>query len=111
MAVSDLALLKPLPDAVLKSVTALVGCVAGAVLVEDTRAMTKAAGPTNLLLTPKRNYVASMEDWKDPWYGGIVKLLPRGAKLSDYVTSLNVEAATPRKATRRACKPPGRLPR
>jgi len=34
VAVSDLALLKPLPKGVLESVTALVGCVAGAVLVE-----------------------------------------------------------------------------
>ena len=37
VAVSDMALLKPLPAAVLKMVEALVGCVAGAVLVERDR--------------------------------------------------------------------------
>ena len=95
VAVSDLALLKPLPKPVLKAVTALVGCVAGAVLVEDTRKMAKAAGLTRIALTPKHEYIEGMEDWKDPWYGGIIKLLPKGRRLSDYVTSLNVEAWKP----------------
>src|SRR5438105_1906005 len=36
VAVSDLALLRPLPPAILKMVEALVGCVAGAVLVSET---------------------------------------------------------------------------
>ena len=92
VAVSDLALLKPLPKGVMESVTALVGCVAGAVLVRDTRRMAQAAGLVHISLTPKRDYTESMEDWKDPWYGSIIKLLPKGTKLSDYVTSLNVEA-------------------
>src|SRR5690606_11804815 len=39
VAVSDLALLRPLPDAVRADLVALVGCVAGAVPVEETRAM------------------------------------------------------------------------
>ena len=97
VAVSDLALLKALPAGVLKSVTALVGCVAGAVLVDETRAMVKAAGLTGVEFTLKRDYIESMQDWQDPWYGGIVKLLPKGAKLSDYVTSLYVEASKPSK--------------
>ena len=44
VAVSDLALLKPLPPAVAESVEALVGCVAGAVLVSETERMAKEAG-------------------------------------------------------------------
>jgi SAM-dependent methyltransferase len=43
VAVSDLALVRPLPDAVRNDIEALVGCVAGAVLVEETRAMAEAA--------------------------------------------------------------------
>ena len=92
VAVSDLALFKPLPKGVLESVTALVGCVAGAVLMDETRAMAKAARLVQIKLTPKRDYIESMEDWKDPWYGRIIKLLPKGEKLSDYVTSLYAEA-------------------
>jgi len=101
VAVSDLALLKPLPKGVLESVTALVGCVAGAVLVGETRRMARAAGLAEVSLTPNRDYIKSMEDWKDPWYGRIIKLLPKGQKLSDYVTSLYVEARKPAKKGKR----------
>src|SRR5215469_5495928 len=44
VAVSDLALLKPLPAEILKMVEALVGCVAGAVLVSETERMVREAG-------------------------------------------------------------------
>jgi len=60
VAVSDLALLKPLPRKALASVEALVGCVAGAVLVDETRAMAKAAGLVGLKLSPKPGYVDSI---------------------------------------------------
>ena len=95
VAVSDLALLKPLTKKLKDSVEALVGCVAGAVLVEETRAMAKAAGLTGIALTPKSGYVDNMVDWNDPLYRGIIKCLPRGEKLGTYVTSLNVEARKP----------------
>ena len=95
VAVSDLALLKPLPEKVLESITALVGCISGAVLVDETRAMAKAAGLENIVLTPKAGYVESMVDWNDPLYRGLMKHLPKGAKLSDYVTSLDVAARKP----------------
>lgn len=92
VAVSDLALLRPLPRGLRQSVEALVGCVAGAVLIDETRAMAKAAGLVRIRLTAKPGYVESMVDWNDPLYRGIVDRLPRGKKLCDYVTSLNVEA-------------------
>jgi len=92
VAVSDLALLKPLPRKVLKSIEALVGCVAGAVLAAETRAMAKAAGLIAITLTPKRGYVDNMVDWNDPLYLAILKQLPKGAKLGAYVTSLDVAA-------------------
>src|SRR3989442_15947591 len=41
VAVSDLALLKPLPAAIAQMVEALVGCVAGAVEVSETERMAK----------------------------------------------------------------------
>jgi len=44
IAVSDLALLRPLPAAILEMVEALIGCVAGAVLVSDSKRMAEAAG-------------------------------------------------------------------
>jgi hypothetical protein len=48
VAVSDLALLKPLPASIVQMVEALVGCVAGAVLVSETQAMAKDAGLAEL---------------------------------------------------------------
>ncbi|MCE5273099.1 arsenite methyltransferase [bacterium] len=91
VAVSDLALLKPLPEAVLSSVRALTGCIAGAVTVDETRRMAQAAGLTDILLTPKTKYV-DQTPWDDPFYADIIRKLPSGAKLSDYVTSLDVSA-------------------
>lgn len=95
VAVSDLALLQPLPRDILESIEALVGCVAGAVLVAEVRAMALAAELVEIQLTPKSGYVEGMVDWNDPLYRGIIDRLPPGAKLGDYVTSLDVEARKP----------------
>lgn len=92
VAVSDLALLRPLPESVLKDVEALVGCVAGAVLVEETRAYAAAAGLADIVLTAKPQYIDAMTDWEDPLYRRIVANLPAGSKPSDYITSLDVSA-------------------
>lgn len=92
VAVSDLALLKPLPVKVRESIEALVGCVSGAVLVDETRRMVKAAGLVEITLRAKPGYVDRMVDWNDPLYRRIMDRLPRGAKLGDYVTSLDVAA-------------------
>jgi AhpD family alkylhydroperoxidase len=95
VAVSDLALLRPLPAEILKMVEALVGCVAGAVLVSDTERMAREAGLTELRLNAKKEYVAAMTDWNDPLYKKIVELLPAGTAPGDYVTSLEVTARKP----------------
>ena len=92
VAVSDLALLKPLPDAVRADVEALVGCVAGAVLVDETRAQAEAAGLSDIVLRSKPEYIDAMTNWEDPLYRKIVAALPRGSKPSDFITSLDVTA-------------------
>jgi arsenite methyltransferase len=92
VAISDLALLRPLPESVKRDVEALIGCIAGAVLVEDTRAMAKDAGLTDIVLTPKGQYIDSMNEWQDPLYRRIIERLPKGSKPSDYITSLDVSA-------------------
>ena len=84
VAVSDLALLKPLPAEVLTMVEALVGCVAGAVLVSDTERMAREAGLTDIVLDPKPQYVEAMTSFEDPLYQKIIAQLPAGAKPSDY---------------------------
>ena len=92
VAVSDMALLKPLPPEVLKMVEAIVGCVAGAVLVSETGRMAKEAGLTGISLKVKTDYVAKMLDFEDPLYKKLIQLLPAGTKPADFITSLEVQA-------------------
>ncbi len=92
VAVSDLALLRPLPEAVRADVEALVGCIAGAVLIEETRSQMQAAGLSDIVLTPKPEYVKAMTDWQDPLYRKIVESLPAGTAPADYITSLDISA-------------------
>jgi arsenite methyltransferase len=95
IAVSDLALLQPLPDAIREMVEALVGCIAGAVLVSDTERMVRDAGLTDIKLVSKPEYVQAKADWNDPLYRKILEHLPAGAEPRDYITSLAVTARKP----------------
>jgi SAM-dependent methyltransferase len=95
ISVSDLALLRTLPDALRSSVEALVGCVAGAVLVDDTRRLLTKAGFVDIELTSKAGKIDSMADWSDPLYRNLEDLLKPGEKMSDYVTSLEIAARKP----------------
>lgn len=95
VAISDLALLRPLPEAVRTSVEALVGCIAGAVLVEETERMVRAAGLVDVVLTPRPQYVQAMTHWEDPLYRRILQELPAGTRPSDFITSLDVSARKP----------------
>lgn len=95
VAVSDLALLKPLPAEVLKMVEALIGCVAGAVLVADTERMARESGLTQIQLKPKKDYVDAMTDWNDLLYAKIIEHLPAGTGPADFITSLEVTATKP----------------
>ncbi len=95
VAVSDLALLRPLPEEVCESLTALVGCIAGAVLVKETEKMIKAAGLVDAMFDAKSDYIDSMSEWSDPLYKEIAGKLPPGTKPGDFVTSLNIMARKP----------------
>ncbi|MFO0972911.1 MAG: arsenite methyltransferase [Phycisphaerae bacterium] len=95
VAVSDLALLRPLPDSVRKMVEALVGCVAGATLVEETRHMMEQAGLSDIRLTRKSVCLKSMSEMQDPLYRKIAAQLPHGTEVSDFVTSLDISGRKP----------------
>jgi len=92
VAVSDMALLRPLPQEVLKQAEAMIGCVAGAALVEETRSMAEEAGLTEIELVRKPDYVRSMQSFEDPLYHEIARQLPEGSEIADYITSLEVRA-------------------
>jgi arsenite methyltransferase len=92
VAVSDLALLQPLPPAVATMLEAVVGCVAGAPLVADTERMIREAGLVDIKLTPKPVYVETMSRRNTPLYQSLAAHIPEGTTPADYLTSLDITA-------------------
>jgi hypothetical protein len=72
-----------------------VGCVAGATLASETERMAREAGLTEIVLKPKAEYIEAMTSFEDPLYQKILEHLPAGAKASDYIVSLEVQARKP----------------
>lgn len=95
VAVSDMALLKPLPDEVRKMVEALIGCVAGAALVQDTERFARAAGLANVEVKLKPDYIVALERFEDPLYQKIAAALPAETKAADFIASVEVVARKP----------------
>ena len=95
VAVSDLALLQPLPNAVRADLESLVGCIAGAELVEVTERLIAEAGLGEVTLRHKPEYVKAMSQWQDPLYQKMAAALPAGTTAADFVTSLDIEARKP----------------
>jgi arsenite methyltransferase len=95
VAVSDMALLQPLPQAVAGVLEALVGCIAGAPLINDTERMMREAGLVDIALTPKPDYVETMRLRKSSLYESIAAHIPERTTPADYVTSLDVTARKP----------------
>jgi len=94
-AISDLALRRPLPEAVREDLESLVGCIAGADLIEDIERDIRAAGLTDIELVTKPGYVTAMTDNNDPLYQKIQQALPEGTTAADFVTSLEITAKKP----------------
>ena len=90
--ISDLALKKSLPKDLLESAAALVCCVAGAVLIDETVAMVKQAGLCDLHIDEKSKSIEVLTECNDPLYRQVKEALPQESKLSDYIVSVNVTA-------------------
>ncbi|TVS01028.1 MAG: methyltransferase domain-containing protein [Phycisphaerales bacterium] len=94
-AISDMALLRPLPEDVAGMIDSLIGCISGAVTVDETRAMIEASGLEVVELTPKGEYMKALEQSRDPLYHKIASMLPEGTSPADFVTSLDIKARKP----------------
>jgi len=93
--VSDVALLKPLPDELRGMVQALIGCVAGAVELDAYRDMVEAAGLEGVELEQQAAFTQAVSSGDDPLYAPILAKLPPGTSVGDYVTSVVVTATRP----------------
>lgn len=96
LAVSDIAILRTLPDALKQDIEALGGCIAGAVLIDQTRQYIAKAGLVEPTFTAKPNYVKAMKALKEPIAKKVEPLLPEGTDLGDYITSVDIKATKPK---------------
>jgi len=85
VAVSDIVALAPIPDELRKDWELYTGCVTGASLVDDLKAMLKQAGFTDIRIVRK----GQSRDIISGWFPG--------RKVEDYVASANIEAVKPPK--------------
>jgi SAM-dependent methyltransferase len=83
LAVSDIVSLAPIPEELRKDWQLYTGCVAGASLVDDLKAMLQQAGFTNIRIVRKDESREIISGW-----------FP-GRKAEDYVASANIEAVKP----------------
>ena len=74
---------------------ALIGCVAGAVLIEEYRRIVSAAGLVDVAIQPKPDYVRMMLEYADPLYVRIAEKLRKGQTPADYITSVSVAGHAP----------------
>ena len=88
VSVSDLALLEPLPKKARESVELLVGCIAGAVLVDESVKMARDAGLVSVETKCTSYPVDEQFETVVPGIGKVLDLLPKGKKPGDYVTSM-----------------------
>jgi len=78
LAISDVVLLKPIPEQYASQVEALTGCVAGAVTVETLQALLRVAGFQDIRIEPKPESAEFIRQWME------------GAQ--EYVASATIEA-------------------
>ena len=97
VAASDMTLFKPLPPEAHEVAQAYVGCVAGAILMEDYKQMVQDAGLVSVLLKPNPKYVQTLVESGNELYRKIQDVLPQGTTPADYLTSVGVAALKPKK--------------
>lgn len=92
IAISDLALLKELPEKIRSSAEAYVGCVAGAVLIEDYKNIVKTAGFKDVKFTTRTICECDDSATKDAIEQALPDELGDIESLSKYVASVYIEA-------------------
>jgi arsenite methyltransferase len=95
VSISDLALFKPLPEAVRRSSEALVACIAGACLIEETEDMVRRAGFQSIEKDVKP-YEIDLSDLENhPLTKKFSDQIPKRLKAKDFVASLLIRAKKP----------------
>jgi ubiquinone/menaquinone biosynthesis C-methylase UbiE len=80
LAISDIVATTQMPDSVRRDIAAYAGCVAGATTASDIESMLRAAGFSDIKITPKEQSREFINEW-----------IP-GIKAGDFVVSATIEA-------------------
>jgi ubiquinone/menaquinone biosynthesis C-methylase UbiE len=91
IAISDIALLKQLPKKIQDSIEAYVGCVGGAILVDEYKRIVEASGLKEVKITIMESSACIDPNTKDPIGRAILDGLGEGESLKGYVVSIYVE--------------------
>lgn len=98
-AISDIALLRPLPESVTKMTEALIGCVAGAVALSDTTQMIQEAGLVIENVAAGSTFLDAVETTYGTALSNIEQNLPFGTSLRDFIASAEILAKKPGKTS------------
>jgi len=91
IAISDIVLLKELPKRIQESIEAYVGCVGGAILIDEYKRIVEASGLKNVRITVKGSSACIDTNTKDPIGRAILDGLGDNESLEGYVVSVYVE--------------------
>lgn len=91
IAISDIALLKELPKKIKESIEAYVGCVAGAIPVNEYKEIVESSGLNDVRTTVKGSSACIDPNTKDPIGRAILDALGEDESLEDLVASVYVE--------------------
>ena len=92
VALSDVALVAELPQRLKESIEAYVGCIAGAVMIDDYKRLVEESGLSNIKVAVKGPSGCDGKDTADPIAQRIREALESDKSLDDYAVSLSVEA-------------------
>jgi SAM-dependent methyltransferase len=91
IAISDIALKKELPKTIQDNISAYVGCVAGAMIIDEYKKIVEAAGLKDVKITIKGTSSCIAPDTKDPIARAALDALGENESLDDYVVSVYIE--------------------
>lgn len=91
IAISDISLLKQLPKKIQQSIEAYVGCVGGAILIDEYKKIVEASGLKDVRVTVKGSSACIDPNTKDPIGRAILNGLEENESLEGYIVSVYVE--------------------
>jgi arsenite methyltransferase len=91
VAISDIALNKKLPDKVRESIDAYVGCISGAMLIDDYKKVVESSGLKDIKIISKGASSCIEPDTKDPIGRAILDSLGENESLEGYAVSIYIE--------------------